>query len=318
MLNMSTDCHVSMAEGVKKIFRKYPLAVCLLSLVSMSSSCIRDEIPPCPPLQIEIAVKDKNYFNVDKVELEEKLATDLPLRSYVPTLYYRLSRLMPDGSVVMAEEKGVFSVEGDDRNYPLTFDESLPHGTYIITVWGGLDDLSPLSDDRSSITFHPGNREGNDVYMTNDTVVYDAYNNFHTVELERTKGKLIVQSVGLPDDISIADKRIEGLYGIVRSHKFLYSDRTEVGVSHKWQPAEEVVTKTVLAPSVGKNASLLHIDFFDDESRQNPVLSPEPIPITVNRNYLTVLKYVYEGDGNFSIYILINDSWERVHGMIVD
>lgn len=34
-----------------------------MSLVVLSS-CIRDEIYPCPPLQVKIAVKDKNYFNI--------------------------------------------------------------------------------------------------------------------------------------------------------------------------------------------------------------------------------------------------------------
>lgn len=89
----------------------------LLSALTLVS-CVRDEILPCPPLQVNIAVKDKNYFNVDKVELEDRLPDDLPLRDYVPTLYYRLNRIMEDGTSRMVEEKGVFQVEGDGKRIP--------------------------------------------------------------------------------------------------------------------------------------------------------------------------------------------------------
>ena len=40
------------------VYILYALSAILLS------SCIRDEILPCPPLQVNIAVKDKNYFNI--------------------------------------------------------------------------------------------------------------------------------------------------------------------------------------------------------------------------------------------------------------
>lgn len=184
----------------------------LLSALTLVS-CVRDEILPCPPLQVNIAVKDKNYFNVDKVELEDRLPDDLPLRDYVPTLYYRLSRIMEDGTSRMVEEKGVFQVEGDGKTHPVTFDESLPHGTYVLTVWGGLDNLEPLTEDRTSISFHPEHTEGLDVYMANDTLVYDAYNYAYTTEMERTKGKLIIQVTNLPTAVHYSDKTITGLYG---------------------------------------------------------------------------------------------------------
>ena len=48
-----------MSKGIKILY-VLPVAVCLLW-----SSCIRDSIPPCPPLQVTLTVKDKNYFNID-------------------------------------------------------------------------------------------------------------------------------------------------------------------------------------------------------------------------------------------------------------
>ena len=64
-----------------KIIYVLPVAMCLLW-----SSCIRDTVPPCPPLQVTLTVKDKNYFNIDdavKLGLMERKAENLPFRDYV-------------------------------------------------------------------------------------------------------------------------------------------------------------------------------------------------------------------------------------------
>ena len=71
------------------MYRMRIVSYFLFSLLVLSS-CVRDDIQPCPPLQVHIVVKDKNYFNVDKVELEERKSEDLAFREYVPTLYYML------------------------------------------------------------------------------------------------------------------------------------------------------------------------------------------------------------------------------------
>ena len=90
----------------------------MILAVAVLSSCVRDEIEPCPPLQVNITVKDKNYFNVDKVELEERLPEDLAFREYIPTLHYML-RDAATGEVV--EEQGVFPVDGDGKTFPIPF-----------------------------------------------------------------------------------------------------------------------------------------------------------------------------------------------------
>ena len=198
----------------------------ILLTVPALTSCIRDEIEDCPPLHVNIAVKDKNYFNVDKVDMEERRAEDLAFREYVPTLFYML-RDAKTGEVV--EEQGVFEVKGDEPMVPLTFCECLPHGKYILTVWGGTDDLTTLNEDRTSLTLHPENVEGNDVYLVNDTLVYDAYNYDYTMEMERTKGKLVVLAEGLPEGFGKMDFSVDNIFGKVNSN-FIYSDRSSVGI----------------------------------------------------------------------------------------
>lgn len=284
----------------------------ILCLLTVLTSCIRDEIPPCPALSVQISVRDKNYFNVHKVEPEPTLSEDLAFREYVPTLTYRLC---PLGSGEAVAEQELFEVTGEDKTLSVRFPDELPHGTYVLTVWGGLGDLSSLDDARTSLTLHPEGSEGEDVYVTCDTLVYDAWNYDYTVEMERTKGKLIILATNLPGDIAWSRKNVSSLYGTVDSG-FGYAGETSVTTESEWTPGVEVVTKTLLSPS-HPGGSTLRLNFFDSAERIAPASVPDDVTITMKRNELTVLKYVYE-DGRYSIYILVNDNWEKVHDMIID
>lgn len=288
----------------------------LLLSVPLLASCIRDQLDDCPPLRVEIGVKDKNYFNVDKVDMEEQLSDSLAFRQYVPTLFYML-RDAATGDVV--EEQGVFPVEGDGKTVPVDFCPCLPHGRYILTVWGGLDDLSQLSPDHLSLELHRDRQQGDDVYLVSDTLLYDAYNYDYRVELERTKGKLIVQAEDMPGSYNLVDIDVSGIYGKVNSN-FKYSGETDVydKVSIPLKP--KVSTSTLLAPSVKENGSVLHVDFTHSNPSSNDMqLSPDDVRITMRRNMITVLRYVWDADKNgFTVYMLVNDNWEQVHGMEID
>lgn len=288
----------------------------LLLSVPLLASCIRDQLDDCPPLRVEIGVKDKNYFNVDKVDMEEQRSDSLAFRQYVPTLFYML-RDAATGDVV--EEQGVFPVEGDGKTVPVDFCPCLPHGKYILTVWGGLDDLSQLSPDHLSLELHRDRQQGGDVYLVSDTLLYDAYNYDYRVELERTKGKLIVQAEDMPGSYNLVYIDVDGLDGKVNSN-FKYSGETDVydKVSIPLKP--KVSTSTLLAPSVSENSSVLDVDFTHSNPSSNDMeLSPDDVRITMRRNMITVLRYVWDADKNgFTVYMLVNDNWEQVHGMEID
>lgn len=288
----------------------------VLLVVPTLASCIRDQLEDCPPLRVEIAVKDKNYFNVDRVDMEQRLPDDLAFREYVPTLFYML-RDAATGEVV--EEMGVFDVEGDGKTVALDFCPCLPHGKYILTVWGGLKDMSALSDDRLSMTLHPDKMQGDDVYMVNDTLVYDAYHYDYTVEMERIKGKLVVQAEGLPDNFDLMDIDIDNLYGKVDSH-FKYTMESSVCNKQDINPVSKVTTATYLAPSREAKKSTLDVNFFKRKIDSGmSQLSPNDVNITIERNMITMLKYVFNSEEDkFAIYIKVNDNWEIVHGMILD
>ena len=288
----------------------------ILLLAPALTSCIRDEIEDCPPLQVNIAVKDKNYFNVDKVSPEERRSEDLAFREYVPTLFYML-RDAKTGEVV--EEQGVFNVEGDGKTVAIDFCPCLPHGKYILTVWGGLDELSQLSDDRLSMLIHPDKVQGNDVYLLNATLVYDAYNYDYTLEMERIKGKLVVLAENLPDNFDMVHIDANNLYGKV-SANFEYSDEASVCNKVAIASTSLIKTATYMAPSIMTDGTVLDVNFVkENNSSGKLLLIPDDVKISMERNKITMLKYVFnKEEDKFYIYIKVNDNWEVVHGMILD
>lgn len=292
----------------------------IISLVFSTAftSCIYDDLQTCPSLQINLAVKDKNYSNVDQVEFEERLPEDMPFKEYIPTLYYRLSRLCDDGSKQLIEEKGVFSVEGEEQEYPIPIEGDLPFGKYIITVWGGIPNKDELNEDCTELSFHPDHTQGYDNYLASDTITYDFDHHQFTEEMRRTKGKLIILAEDLPRDIRFSGKTVDGLYGKVNT-AFTYSDQTSVTTHQTRRGMDNILTETFLTPSIKKNGSLLDTNFYDDNDFTHPEITPKDVNITMRRNELTVLKYVYDAqDQQFYIYILVNNNWERIHDMILD
>lgn len=77
-----------------------------MALAISFTSCVRENLDQCPPLSINIEVKDKNYFNVVQTVPDEKRDENQAFRLFVPSLSYRLSRLNDDGTQqVVVEEK---------------------------------------------------------------------------------------------------------------------------------------------------------------------------------------------------------------------
>lgn len=295
----------------------YNLAL-LLVLPLVTVSCIRDELEDCPPLSLTIKVKDKNYFNVDMVNLETRKSEDLPFKEYVPTLHYSLTDVETNEVMFHTDFE---TVRGDNKEINVELPSWLPFGTYAVQVWGGLGNIDPIGDDHTTIDFHPGNNQGQDVYLTTDTIVYSPTIHAHSVELERTKGKLIIQLENLPDGMEYSEKTVNNLFSSVSSD-FSYSGETFVKTSSHWT-GNSTVTKTILTPSFNNRGSKLEMVIHDgsllDDNIANNQLEPYNISVMLNRNELTVVRYTWnDQQKDFAIYLLVNGNWECIHGLEVE
>ncbi|WP_455623479.1 hypothetical protein, partial [Parabacteroides sp.] len=231
-----------------------------------------------------------------------------------PTLHYTLYDFNT-GTIV--GQKNVFSVSGDEKAFQITFPENIPSGKYVFTVWGGLADKTALIDDPEKATLHVGNKEGDDLYLSNDTLIYDVDNYQYTINMERAKGKLIVHLVNLPRAIIHSDNSIDHLFKRVDRH-FNYSESTSVYKQSDWKAVPKTVIKTMLAPSEKDQYSLLRFNFYATARHDLPTLTTQGINIAMRRNELTVLKYVYDDSGDFKIYMLVNNNWEQQHGLVIN
>lgn len=312
-----------MSKGIKILY-VLPVAVCLLW-----SSCIRDSIPPCPPLQVTLTVKDKNYFNIDdavKLGLMERKAENLPFRDYVSTLYYIVHDA--EGKVV-AEQKNTL-VDNDDQTQLITLTESLPYGKYTLTVWGNMKSDEPLGEDATTAEMEAMGAAANDIYLASATFDYRYGNEKHTLAMERTKGNLLIKAEGVPDNIDFSTKDIQDIYNSV-DNGFQYSTLTDIHTELDWQEIRsEIKSETLMCPSPSYEGSTLSVMFIDKSAAgtqgratYHPTLEPQDVNITMGRNEITILKYVYvdeggSGEGDFEIYLRINDNWELLHDMELD
>lgn len=312
-----------MSRGIKILY-VLPVAVCLLW-----SSCIRDSIPPCPPLQVTLTVKDKNYFNIDdavKLGLMERKAENLPFRDYVSTLYYIVHDA--EGKVV-AEQKNTL-VDNDNQTQLITLPESLPYGKYTLTVWGNMKSDEPLGEDATTAEMEAVGAAANDIYLASATFDYRYGNEEHSLAMERTKGNLLIKAEGIPDNIDFSTKDIQDIYNFV-DNGFQYSTLTDIHTELDWQEIRsEIKSETLMGPSPSYEGSTLSVMFIDKSAAgtqgratYHPTLEPQDVNITMGRNEITILKYVYvdeggSGEGDFEIYLRVNDNWELLHGMELD
>lgn len=299
-----------------------------LAFTSGLSSCLRDSLPDCPPLSITLAVKDKNYFNIDdavKLGLAERKADNLPFREYVHTLYYIIHDA--EGNVVLEQKNA--QVANDEQTQVITLPSDLPYGKYTVTAWGNMESEEPLGENATDAEMEAVGAASNDIYLTSGVLDYRYGNEQHTLQMERTKGNLLIKAEGIPDNIDFSTKSIEDIYGRVDA-SFQYSTLTDIRTELEWEVRNEIQSQTLMCPSPSYEGTTLGVSFIDRsavEERQSssravttsPMLTPEDVHITMGRNEITILKYVYDdSEDDFDIFVRVDDRWEEIHSMEID
>lgn len=305
----------------------YRIALALM-LAAGLGACVREKLPDCPPLQVTLTVKDKNYFNIDdavKLGLAERKAEDLPFRDYVHALYYVVYDA--EGNVVV-EQKNT-EVTGDDQTQLISLPVSLPYGIYTVTVWGNMDSEVPLGDDPTTADLETEGAAANDIFLASGTFDYQYGKEAFSLALERTKGNLLIKAEGIPDNIDFSTKNVEDVFESVDAF-FSYSGLTDIHTELEWEVRNEIQSQTLMCPSPSYEGTTLGVSFIDRSAvaaqqagsravATRPVLEPEDVHITMGRNEITILKYVYDtAEDGFNIFLRVNDRWEQIHSMVVD
>lgn len=277
-------------------------SVMALVLLIMLGGCIRSELQDCPPLQITLIVKDKNYFNIDdavKLGLKERKAENLPFREYVSSIYYVVHD--EEGNVV-AEQKNT-AVDNDEQTQLIVLPVSLPYGKYTVTVWGNMKSEAPLGEDANEAEMEAAGASLNDIYLASGTFYYRYGSEEYTLGMERTKGDLLIKVEGIPENIDFSTKDIEDIFGHV-DNEFNYSKLTNLHTELDWERRVELQSETLMCPSPSYEGSTLSVMFIDKSAVDNtgratyyPTLVPQDINITMGRNEITILRYVYVEEG---------------------
>ena len=181
-----------------------------------------------------------------------------------------------------------------------------------------MPDNTSLTDASLTHIIHPNGKEGSDVFLTTDTLVYDYQNSHYTVDMERVTGKLLIEITDLPANSWYMDERIDKIYERI-NHLFSYLGPISVVKTATWKSTSQIVISTILAPSTESAKSVLHLDFYNPLMLSVPLLTPKDVNITLKRNELTTLKYAYsEERKDFFIYMLMGDTWEKIYDLNIN
>lgn len=291
-----------MTKVIKQMFVLMWLPVLLVS-------CIRDELPPCPPLSLHVGVADYNYSNAGSFADEPIKPEQAPLSTYVKSVAWHIVDVQT-GRVVA--EQHVFPASDTACQSTINLPADLPFGKYAVTVWGGLENETELP------AILPLDEAG-DPYLVCDTVQYDAWHYDHTLLLKRVKSKLHIEVENLPPQYHAAALSITetGLFAGV-DDKFGYNGECVMRNSLRFA-GTEVDTHTILPPSVARNATRVSIGIYDENGRLVPQLAPTDVVTTLYRNTITGLRYVYDTEKKgYDIYVRINDEWEAAHTLDIE
>lgn len=285
----------------------------LIMLLGVSfTSCIKDPLPECPyQYSIQLSVKHKNYSNSSTIDADMVVDEDLPFGEYVSNIVYTL-RNVNTGESILDEVINVIASDG--KEIELIIDR-IPDGEYRLTVWGNVENT--VNSVGSSFDLHKDNAESTDIYWASDILTIKAgIPQEKSLQLERTKGKLMVVFNDLADHIVQIKKTVTSVYQKV-DHQGSYSEKTDIEkiFLKNAQPLERV--STYLAPSMEGENSILSLSLYTADDHQPACIIPS-IEIKINKNEITAVTINYNSlYGQLEIWIYINNEWTLIKELII-
>ncbi len=286
------------------------LALLAFALTSIGlTSCLSDDLQPCPRMRLLVSVQDYNYSNASRIEGEQLKPVGAPMSTYVKSLAWHVVSVETGQTVA---ESPAVEASSQDTVVQIQLPTDLPLGRYAVAVWGGLEEgipspeILPLDD-------------AEDPYLACDTIRYDDHHHDFHLRLRRVKSKLHIDVEGLPVQYHAvaSQKESTGVYEEVDDEFRYEGDGTEVRRTRF--SGSDVETQTILPPSVAYNSTRVSIQMYYPQGNPIPELDPRDVVITLYRNTITALRYVYNNDRHdFDIYVKINDEWESASQMEIE
>ncbi|MEF9923237.1 MAG: hypothetical protein RR854_01520 [Muribaculaceae bacterium] len=270
----------------------------LTILILLFGSCEDDDC--CQPRNknqytVQLFIKDKNYFNIDKIDLLAKNGENSPFQQYVNNIYYEL-REFDSGKVLYKSD--IIPITHKELSHNISFNK-IPNGKYELTVWGNVTTDVPIG------YLHFNNNEHTDIYMANTTLIFSSECQTAKLFLERTKGMLAVSVLNYPAGITTVKQSLSSISELV-NHHFEYSGNTLVYKDFAIQP----MLQTVLSPIIGDKKAILSLQFSD--GKNSNIHLPE-IPIPIKRNEISIVRVDFDAlTIKCKICILIDKEWTIV------
>ena len=275
---------------------------CMVVLLILISSCIREDLSDCPPSQYEIkvSVKDKNYTNISSFPQLTPMDENAPFSSFEGTVYYILSDAVTGSRV---KESSLSAVGGADQTFTISFND-VPDGEYTLTVWGNMTAEYPAG------VLHQDGKEHTDIYMATRTFKLDRNYKTDEVPLERMKGKFLLLCTNFPSAVNRVEQTVSQVYQSVDANRN-YSGSTQVTKSMAFQP----VLQTLLAPTSQEGVSKLKLSFYADATRASDAFLELPeMDLNMKRNEISAISVDFKApDGVFEIWSFVDGEWTMLH-----
>lgn len=279
---------------------------CMVVLLVLISSCIREDLSDCPPSQyaVQVSVKDKNYTNVDNFSQLVRMSESSPFSSFEGTIYYILTD-PSTGKIVKGSS--ITPISGGGQTYSIMFDD-VPNGEYTLTVWGNVTSDYPIG------VLHQDGKEYVDVYVGTATLKFGP--NYQPVEvpLERAKGMLLVVCSNFPSVVTSIEQNVNHVYPTVDANLNYMGDTNVL----KRVPFRTFIT-TVLSPTSSGTSKVKLRFFADNLDAVNPFFELPEMDLGVRRNEVSAISVDYKAtDGVWEVQVFIQGEWVTLHRLTIE
>lgn len=279
---------------------------CVVALLILISSCVREDLSGCPPskYEVRVSVKDKNYCNIENFSNLVRISENSSFNSYVKTVCYILTE-STTGEIV--KESSITPVSKGIQTYSITFDD-VPTGKYMLAVWGNVNPEHCIG------MLHQDNEECADVYLGSTVLEFGPNYQPVNIPLERVKGKLVVICSNFPSVVTSVEQHIKHVCPMVDVY-LNYTGDTHV---QKRIPFQEFIT-TSLSPTSGE-ASKLKLRFFADElDSVTPFFELPEMELAVRRNEVSAVSVDYKAmDRVWEVQVFVQGEWITLHRLTIE